>query len=234
MHHKEQNLINQKEQIMVVDDDRRLHHLLTRFFNRHGYYVVSAKSSDEARSLLPLFQVDLMVLDVMMPKESGFEFASWLAPRYDFPILMLTAADQTEDKLKGLNLCDDYLTKPFEPEELLLRMKNLLKRSMGEAQSGTPMFHMGELIFDEYRQELLDKNGMPQHLTGAEKFVFSQLAQNVGQVVSRENLSHDGGQSRMLDVLITKLRKKIHDDPKTPRWIQTVRGQGYKFTPDHF
>ncbi len=220
------------KQLMIVDDDERLHSLLTRFLNRHQYFVVSAYNARHARELLQWFQIDAMILDVMMPDETGFEFARWLAPRYDFPILMLTAMDDTKDKLEGLKNSDDYLTKPFEPEELLLRIHNLLKRQNHQASIQKPTFKIGNLYFDETRQELKTDNDDIIHLTGTEKYVLSQLTRNVGQVVSRDDLSQDDDPGRGLDVLITKLRKKINDDPRAPRWIQTVRGEGYKFVPD--
>ncbi len=220
------------KQLMIVDDDKRLHLLLARFLNRHQYFVVSAYSADHARELLQWFQIDAMILDIMMPGETGFEFARWLTPRYDFPILMLTAMDATTDKLEGLKLSDDYLTKPFEPEELLLRIHNLLRRQIQQPSAQKQTFKIGDLYFDEIRQELKSANDEIIHLTGTEKYVLSQLIENIGQVVSRDDLSQDDDPSRALDVLITKLRKKINDDPRSPRWIQTVRGEGYKFIPD--
>lgn len=220
------------KQLMIVDDDKRLHSLLTRFLNRHQYFVVSAYNADQARELLQWFQVDAMILDVMMPKETGVEFAQWLAPRYDFPILMLTAMDATADKLAGLKVSDDYLTKPFEPEELLLRLHNLLKRHINLSSAQKPIFKIGDLYFDELRQELKTSNDDVIHLTGTEKEVLSRLVGNVGQIVSRDDLSQEDDPGRALDVLITKLRKKLNDDPRAPRWIQTVRGEGYKFVPD--
>ncbi len=219
-------------QLMVVDDDKRLHSLLQRFLNRHQFYVVSAYNAEHARELLQWFQVDAMILDVMMPGESGVDFAHWLEPRYDFPILMLTAMDSTNDKLEGLKVSDDYLTKPFEPEELVLRVHNLLKRSSQSTIKQQAGLKIGDFYFDEHRQELKDIQGNTVHLTGAEKFVLAILTRNIGRVVSRDDLSQDTDPGRALDVLITKLRKKLNDDPRSPRWIQTVRGEGYKFLPD--
>ncbi len=223
-------------QILVVDDDERLRNLLTRFLNKKGYYVIAAESAQKAREILTSFDVDLIILDLMMPGETGLEFAQWFVENNSTPILMLTAMDDAQDRIAGLEVgADDYLTKPFETQELLLRIKNILKRSqpkISEENNQEPIW-FGGLCFDRERMELRDEQGNIEHLTEAEKFVLQQLSQNIGRVVGRHSLSKSNEDpGRSLDVLITRLRKKINDDPKSPQWILTVRGQGYKLMPD--
>lgn len=225
-----------EHQIMVVDDDHRLRHLLKRFLNRSGYFVIEAENAAQAREFLLSFDVDIIILDLMMPGESGIEFAQWLRQNRPLPILMLTAMDSPEDRIAGLETgADDYLTKPFETRELLLRIKNILKRQNNillEEQE-TPAVSMGDLIFDINRRELRTQTNEILHLTETEKFVLYQLSRAPGIPVSRTGLSSNNqDMGRSLDVLITRLRKKINDDPKNPKWLQTVRGQGYKLMPD--
>lgn len=223
-------------QIMVVDDDQRLRNLLKRFLNRSGYFVIEAENAAQARTLLTSFDIDLMILDLMMPGETGIEFAQWLNKNRPLPILMLTAMDSPEDRINGLETgADDYLTKPFETRELLLRIKNILKRqnNMIFEEQNSPIVTMGDLIFDINRRELRTQGDEILHLTETEKFVLYQLSRTPGMAVSRTGLSsNDQDMGRSLDVLITRLRKKINDDPKNPKWLQTVRGQGYKLMPD--
>lgn len=223
-------------QIMVVDDDQRLRNLLKRFLNRSGYFVIEAENAAQARTLLTSFDIDLMILDLMMPGETGIEFAQWLNKNRPLPILMLTAMDSPEDRINGLETgADDYLTKPFETRELLLRIKNILKRQNNTIfeEQNSPIITMGNLIFDINRRELRTEDDEILHLTETEKFVLYQLSRTPGMAVSRTGLSgNDQDMGRSLDVLITRLRKKINDDPKNPKWLQTVRGQGYKLMPD--
>ncbi|MFV0431163.1 MAG: response regulator [Alphaproteobacteria bacterium] len=225
-----------QHQIMVVDDDIRLRSLLKRFLNKSGYFVVEAEDAANARQKLNFFDVDLMVLDLMMPNESGIEFSQWLFKNRPLPILMLTAMDGPEDRIAGLETgADDYLTKPFETRELLLRIKNILKRQKNSTSEDMDeaIIHMGDLIFDISRRELRNHNDEILHLTEAEKFVLYQMGRTPGVAVSRLGLSaNEQDLGRSLDVMITRLRKKINDDPKNPKWIQTVRGQGYMLIPD--
>ncbi|MFV0321194.1 MAG: response regulator [Alphaproteobacteria bacterium] len=225
-----------EHQIMVVDDDYRLRNLLKRFLNRSGYFAIEAENAAQARTLLTSFDVDLMILDLMMPGETGIEFAQWLHQHRPLPILMLTAMDSPEDRINGLETgADDYLTKPFETRELLLRIKNILKRQNNPIleEQDNPIVSMGDLIFDINRRELRTKGNEILHLTETEKFVLYQLSRTPGIAVSRSGLSgNNQDMGRSLDVLITRLRKKINDDPKNPKWLQTVRGQGYKLMPD--
>ncbi len=223
-------------QILVVDDDERLRLLLKRFLNKKGYYVIVAKNASDARLKLTYFDVDLVILDLMMPGETGLEFACWFTQNHIAPILMLTAMDSSKDRIFGLETgADDYLTKPFETQELLLRIQNILKRTKPqtiEDEANGPV-KLGTLYFDTKRMELHSYEGQVEHLTETEKFVLQQLSQNRGKVVSRQALSKNNDDpGRSLDVLITRLRKKINDDPKSPKWILTVRGQGYKLMPD--
>ncbi len=223
-------------QILVIDDDERLRSLLKRFLNQNGYYIITAKDAADAREKLGYFDIDLVILDLMMPGETGLEFADWFTSKYKTPILMLTAMDSPDERIAGLEKgADDYLTKPFETRELLLRIKNILKHNqpvMEDIKKDGPI-KLGAFYFDLQRMELSKDNGDLEHLTEAEKFVLTQLASNIGVPVGREALSKNNEDpGRSLDVLITRLRKKINDDPKSPKWILTVRGQGYKLMPD--
>ncbi len=216
--------------VLVVDDDRRLRTLLRKYLADNGYDVSEAASAAEARALLSLLRADLMVLDVMMPEETGLEFAASLSSLHRPPILMLTALDSPLDRIAGLEAgVEDYLAKPFEPRELLLRLTNILKNHQKlEARSTHITF--GEFSFD-LTFHLLTRAGQPVALTGSESTLLAQLAAQPAMVISREALAQALGgdeNSRGVDVQIGRLRKKIEDDSANPRYVHTVRGEGYK------
>lgn len=212
--------------ILVVDDDARLRALLSRFLRENGYAVTGAADAKEARELLAFFQFDLMVLDVMMPGESGIGLAASLgaAP----PILMLSALTSADDRVAGLEVgVDDYLAKPFEPKELLLRIRAILRRATTPEAAKSVFF--GPFVFELATGQLL-LGGAPLHLTTAEAALLAQLARVAGKPVTREALARalgmEEGNERSVDVQITRLRKKI-EQPERPSFIQTVRGAGY-------
>ncbi|AUM74570.1 response regulator [Paracoccus jeotgali] len=227
--------------ILVVDDDERIRALLRKFLVRQGYMVSTATDADHARKILRGLEFDLIVLDVMMPGEDGIALTRDLRRRMQTPILLLTARGETEDRIAGLEAgADDYLPKPFEPRELLLRISAILRR-IPQAQTVVPKYMtLGHLRYDTERGELLDGDGHI-HLTGTEAALLRRLAETPGEPVSRADLTQDLGRGpadegeisdRAIDVQITRLRRKIEADPKEPRYLQTVRGAGYLLMPD--
>jgi two-component system, OmpR family, phosphate regulon response regulator OmpR len=218
--------------LLVVDDDARLRELLRRYLSDSGFRVTAAADASEARSNLSSFAFDLVVLDVMMPGESGLELTRALRTEGRVPVLLLTAMAEPEDRVNGLEQgADDYLSKPFEPRELVLRIRNLLQRRPA-ADLAFKDIRFGGCRFDVARGELY-RGGDLVHLTAAESGLLSMLAQKAGQAVSREELSMSlSGNVRNVDVQMTRLRRKIERDPRYPRYLQTVRGTGYALKPD--
>jgi two-component system, OmpR family, phosphate regulon response regulator OmpR len=218
--------------LLVVDDDARLRELLRRYLSDSGFRVTAAADASEARSNLASFAFDLAVLDVMMPGESGLELTRALRADGRIPVLLLTAMAEPEDRINGLEQgADDYLSKPFEPRELVLRVRNLLQRRPATDVASKDI-RFGGCRFDVVRGELY-RGGDLVHLTAAEAGLLSMLAQKAGQAVSREELSISlSGNLRNVDVQMTRLRRKIERDPRFPRYLQTVRGTGYILKPD--
>jgi two-component system, OmpR family, phosphate regulon response regulator OmpR len=220
--------------ILVIDDDNRLRELLRQFLSENGFWVSTASDAADARERLKGLHFDLLVLDRMMPGESGLEFAADLRKTSNVPILMLTAMSETEDRIEGLEGgVDDYLTKPFEPRELLLRINNILRRVPAEPVAPLEI-QLGDVVYDSTREEL-SKNGTTIRLTDVESALLKALAASPGAVLSREDLSEltgATGGSRAIDVQVTRLRRKIEPDPKLPTYLQTVRGKGYVLRPD--
>ena len=218
--------------LLVVDDDARLRELLRRYLSDSGFRVTAAADASEARSNLASFAFDLVVLDVMMPGESGLELTRALRADGRIPVLLLTAMAEPEDRINGLEQgADDYLSKPFEPRELVLRVRNLLQRRPATDVASKDI-RFGGCRFDVVRGELY-RGGDLVHLTAAEAGLLSMLAQKAGQAVSREELSISlSGNLRNVDVQMTRLRRKIERDPRFPRYLQTVRGTGYILKPD--
>ena len=223
-----------KPHILVVDDDTRLRELLRNFLSKNGFRVTVASHAAEARERLGVLDFDLIVLDVMMPGETGLAFAADLRRTDDVPILMLTAMGDTKDRIAGLETgVDDYLGKPFEPLELLLRIQSVLKRSRPVAgPPGEPqkIVSFGPFQFDRELGELMQKDKRVP-LTDAEKALLGVLTTRLGDVLSRETLCKSIGAAvneRAIDVQVTRLRRKIEPDPSFPRYLRTVRGQGYR------
>ena len=218
--------------LLVVDDDTRLRDLLRRYLSDNGFRVTTAADVEDARSNLASFAFDLVVLDVMMPGESGLELTRDLRRGGRVPVLLLTAMAEPEDRVNGLEQgADDYLSKPFEPRELVLRIRNLLQRRPAAAPGGRDL-RFGGYRFDLTRSELY-RGGDLVHLTAAESGLLSVLAESVGQALSREELSLSvSGNVRNVDVQMTRLRRKIERDARFPRYLQTVRGTGYVLKPD--
>jgi len=220
--------------ILVVDDDRRLRDLLQRFLTDSGFRVTTAGSAAEARDRLTSLRFDLLVLDVMMPGESGLSLTSGLRENTNVPILMLTAMAEPDDRINGLERgADDYLTKPFEPRELVARIRSILRR-VAIAAPAPAELRFGELVYDSQRQLFEGPDGATP-LTGAEARLLDILARTPGEAVARDDLQAEsgiGGSSRAVDVQVTRLRRKMESDPRNPRYLQTIRGQGYVLWPD--
>ncbi len=230
--------------LLIVDDDERIRGLLKKFLVRQGFLVTSARDAAQARRLLGGLDFDLIVLDVMMPGEDGVALTRSLREELDTPILLLTAKSETEERIEGLEAgADDYLTKPFEPRELLLRIGAILRRvpQPRPMQDGPKMLQLGPVRYDIDRGELW-QGSEPIRLTATESALMRILARRPNEAFSRiqlvEDLGRDRGagadpaQERAVDVQITRLRRKIEPDPKQPRYLQTVRGAGYMLSPD--
>lgn len=219
--------------ILVVDDDVRLRELLRRFLVENGYHVSVAADALEARAALRNFAFDLMVLDVMMPGQDGVSFTGELRQSSDLPVLLLTARGETEDRIAGLAAgADDYLVKPFDPRELLLRVATILRRTSSldvADEPAQPTVRFGSFTFDIERQKL-SNGGEPVHLTTAELSLLSILARQPGCPVDRRDLSQQSrisGSDRAVDTQIARLRRKLEDDPRRPQYLLTMRGAGY-------
>jgi two-component system phosphate regulon response regulator OmpR len=218
--------------LLVVDDDDRLRGLLKEYLTRAGFRVTTARDAAAARRLLDSLAFDLLVLDVMMPGEDGFSLTRWVRGRSATPILILTARGLAGDRIEGLTLgADDYLGKPFDPQELLLRIEAILRRA--GARAATPRLSLGAYAFDLERGQLLEGD-TPVRLTEGETKLLKRLAQSAHMPIDRIELMDeaDDGVGRAVDVQVTRLRRKIEPDPQAPRYLQTVRGIGYMLTPD--
>ena len=231
----------EKKHILVVDDDTRICDLLEKFLNKNGYLISTVHNAEQARRLLLGLEFDLIILDVMMPGENGIELTVDLRKNNKTPILLLTARGEAEDRILGLEAgADDYLPKPFEPMELLLRIQAILRRT-GEIplnrNKDNPILSFGDVSFDTERNELWD-NGKLIYLTSSEVKIMQFFSQSVGIPITRFDLikamQNDGKnmKDRAVDVQITRLRRKIEKKTKEPRYLQTIRGIGYMLTAD--
>ncbi len=220
--------------VLVVDDDDRLRRLLQRYLGENGFRVTTADNAADARAKMRSVQPDLMVLDVTMPGETGLSLTEALRrERSDLPILLLTARGAPEDRIAGFEAgADDYLPKPFDPYELVLRIRAMLRRVAPVEPAGA--LPMGALSFDLARDELSGPDGVV-HLTGGEAALLGLLARAPGDVLSRETIAQalgmDEAGERAIDVQVTRLRRKIEADPREPRFLHTVRGRGYTLKP---
>ncbi len=216
--------------LLVVDDDRRIRDLLSRYLVAEGYRVTTANNAADARAKLGSLSFDLLVLDVMMPGETGFQLAKSLRSSSAVPILMLTAKAEADSRITGLELgADDYVSKPFEPRELSLRIANILKRTIPAPVPAIESVRFGDFLFHLGRGEL--KRGEEAvHLTDRERDMLRVLAVAAGETVPRMALAGNGGgaNERAVDVQVNRLRRKIERDPANPQFIQTVRGIGYR------
>jgi two-component system phosphate regulon response regulator OmpR len=216
--------------LLVVDDDRRIRDLLSRFLAAEGYRVTTADNAAEARAKLNGLHFDLLILDVMMPGESGFDLAKSLRSSSSVPILMLTARDETAMRIEGLQIgADDYVAKPFEPRELSLRINNILKRAQPAALAPVESVRFGDFMFHIGRGEL-KRGDESVRLTDRERDMLRVLAASPGETVPRLSLAGNdpAANERAVDVQVNRLRRKIERDPANPLFVQTVRGIGYR------
>lgn len=228
-------MYEEKPHLLIVDDDARLRSLLYKFLTENGFHVSTAEDASQAKDLLKKFDFDLAVLDVMMPGETGFELTKQIraSQNEDLPILLLTAMGEVDNRIEGLTFgADDYLTKPFDPRELLLRINAILRRTQQE--SSHEILYMGDVTFDPTTNQL-DRKGTLISLTTAESGLLKFFTNHLGKILSREDLAEvlpRKTHARTIDVQVTRLRRKIEDNPKLPRYLQTIRGQGYILKPD--
>ena len=220
--------------LLIVDDDDRIRDLLKRYLVGCGARTSTAADADGARRLLASFEFDLLIIDVMMPKEDGFSLAESVRKGSDAPIIMLTARGMPEDRIRGLSIgADDYVQKPFEPAELALRINAVLRRTAARRQEGVTEVAFGPYTFNLSRGDL-SREGKTIRLTEAEVTLMRLLAARGGDPISREELARrtGAGLERSIDVQVTRLRRKVEEDPRAPVFLQTVRGVGYRLAVD--
>lgn len=222
--------------ILVVDDDTRLRSLLQRYLREQNFLVSAAKDAAEAEAFLKQYAFDILIMDIMMPNVSGTEFLHQQRQKgNDVPVILLTAMGESTDRVNGLELgADDYIPKPFEPKELVLRINNILKRTIKTGGQNNKLIFAG-LAYDLEKGELLDSDGRIIHITPVERTLLNFLGKCTGDVHTREELAELLGVTenlRTVDVQMTRLRKKIEADTKNPRYLQTVRGKGYMLISD--
>ena len=216
-----------KHHILVVDDDDRIRELVKEYLNENGYVVSTGNSAEEAKIRLGYFKFDLIVLDVMMPGQSGFELTQEIKKNSNVPIILLTAKGEVENRIQGLELgADDYLGKPFEPKELLLRIKNIIKKNT--KIDTTKINKIGEAQVDLNKMIIQLKSKISK-INNSEKKVLIEMLSNPGKTYSRNQIGEISNISpeRSIDVMITRLRQKIEMNPKNPKYLQTIRGSGY-------
>ena len=231
----------EKKHILIVDDDTRICDLIEKFLNKNGYLISTVNNAEQARRILSGIKFDLIILDVMMPGESGIELTMDLRKNDRTPILLLTAKSDAEDRILGLAAgADDYLPKPFEPMELLLRIQAILRRTDETSlnrNNDNPILSFGDVSFDTERNELWENEKLI-YLTSSEAKIMQIFSQSVGIPITRfdliKTMQNDGKDmnDRAVDVQITRLRRKIEKKSKEPRYLQTIRGIGYMLTTD--
>ena len=216
-----------KSHILVVDDDDRIRELIKEYLSDNNFIVSTATDAEKAKIKLNQFKFDLVVLDVMMPGQSGFDFTKEIKKEMNFPIILLTAKGEAENRIKGLELgADDYLSKPFEPKELLLRINNILSKSIKIDIKKTNLIGKAKVDLNRMSIRL---NNKTNKINNSEKKVLIEMLSNPGKTYDRIQIGKISGisQERSIDVMITRLRKKIEINPKNPKFLQTIRGSGY-------
>ena len=216
-----------KAHILVVDDDDRIRELVKQYLNDNNYMVTTADSSEDAEKKINIIKFDLIVLDIMMPGKSGLEFTNENKKKIDTPIILLTAKGEATERVEGLEIgADDYLPKPFEPKELILRIKNILEKTKIKVQKRVVNFSN---INIDLNKLLIIKNKKEFKINNTEKIILDKMINSPGQTFTREEIGKliNLEKERSIDVIITRLRKKIESDPKNPKFLQTIRGTGY-------
>ena len=218
---------NKKLHILVVDDDDRIRDLLKDYLSNNNYIVSTAENASEAKIKLEIFKFDIMILDVMMPGKSGYELTNEIKAKIETPVILLTAKGEVENRIKGLELgADDYIGKPFEPKELLLRINNIIKKN--RKINLTKKYKVGSAKVDLNKMTIF-LNNEEKKINNSEKKVLVEMLLNPGKTYSREKIGEIAGinQERSIDVMITRLRQKLEQNPRKPKYLQTIRGTGY-------
>ena len=218
---------NYKAHILVVDDDDGIRELVKQFLDQNNYLVTTAKSSEDALNKVKIIKFDLIVLDIMMPGKSGLEFTNENKKKLDTPIILLTAKGEASERVAGLEIgADDYLAKPFEPKELILRINNILNKTKSENLKRVIEF--GSIKVD-LNKLFIHKNQKSLKINNTEKKILEKMINSPGKIFQREEIGAliDLEKERSIDVIITRLRKKIEENPKSPKFLQTIRGEGY-------
>ena len=213
--------------ILVVDDDDGIRSLVKKYLDENGFLVTTANSAEDASEKIKIIKFDLIILDIMMPGKSGLEFIKEKKRKLETPIILLTAKGEANERIEGLEIgADDYLPKPFEPKELVLRIQNIIKKTKRKDQKKLIKFE--NLIID-LNKKLIFKNKLEYKINNTEKIILEKMMNNPGKTFSREDIGIliDLDKERSIDVIITRLRKKIEIDPKNPKFLQTIRGTGY-------
>ena len=216
-----------KKHILVVDDDNRIRDLLKDYLKENSYIVSTAENAEQAKNRLKYIKFDIIILDVMMPGQNGYDFTKEIKKKIKIPILLLTAKGEVENRIRGLELgADDYLGKPFEPKELLLRIKNIINNKI--KMSLKSKFSIGDAEIDLNKMFIKLKN-KEKKINNSEKRILTEMLSNPGKTYSREKIGKilGAGQERSVDVMITRLRQKLELNPKNPKYLQTIRGSGY-------
>ena len=218
---------NYKAHILVVDDDDGIRDLVKQFLNKNDYLVTTAKNSEDALNKVKIVKFDLIVLDIMMPGKSGLEFTNENKKKIDTPIILLTAKGEASERVKGLEIgADDYLAKPFEPKELILRINNILNKTKNDDLKR--IIEFGSIKID-LNKLFIYRNQQSLKINNTEKIILEKMINSPGKIFQREEIGTliDLDKERSIDVIITRLRKKIEDNPKSPKYLQTIRGEGY-------
>ena len=216
-----------KAHILIVDDDDRIRELVKQYLNENDYLVTTANSAEDAKEKVNIIKFDIIILDIMMPGQSGLDFTNENKKKINTPIILLTAKGEPSDRIDGLEIgADDYLAKPFEPKELVLRIKNILNKTKSKSQKRVVNFSN---INIDLNKSLIIKNNQEFKINNTEKIILEKMINSPGETFTREEIGKliNLDKERSIDVIITRLRKKIEVDPKNPKFLQTIRGTGY-------
>ena len=216
-----------KAHILIVDDDDRIRELVKQYLNENDYLVTTANSAEDAKEKVNIIKFDIIILDIMMPGQSGLDFTNENKKKINTPIILLTAKGEPSDRIEGLEIgADDYLAKPFEPKELVLRIKNILNKTKSKSQKRVVNFSN---INIDLNKSLIIKNNREFKINNTEKIILEKMINSPGETFTREEIGKliNLDKERSIDVIITRLRKKIEKDPKNPKYLQTLRGEGY-------
>ncbi len=216
-----------KAHILIVDDDDRIRELVKQYLNENDYLVTTANSAEDAKEKVNIIKFDIIILDIMMPGQSGLDFTNENKKKINTPIILLTAKGEPSDRIEGLEIgADDYLAKPFEPKELVLRIKNILDKTKSKSQKRVVNFSN---INIDLNKSLIIKNNREFKINNTEKIILEKMINSPGETFTREEIGKliNLDKERSIDVIITRLRKKIEVDPKNPKFLQTIRGTGY-------